>query len=402
MRPLLFLAHRIPYPPNKGDKVRSYHLLRHLAERYRVHLGAFVDAREDWAHAQTLRQWCAGLCLRPLHPRLKRLASARALLSGEALTLAYFRDRALAAWAAGTVRAAGVRHAVAFSSAMAQYVRGPAFAGVRRVVDMVDVDSEKWRAYGARRHGPMAWVYRREADRLLAFERTVAAEADATVFVSAEEAALFRSLAPEAAARVSCLDNGVDTAYFDPTRDYPNPYRAGERVLAFTGAMDYWANVDAVSWFAEAVFPRVRAGQPQARFYVVGARPSEAVRRLARLPGVQVTGAVADVRPYLRHARAAVAPMRIARGVQNKVLEAMAMNRPVIATPAAMEGIRVDRALCAGVTEDPAQMAILALKLLENGTDPDPDHEPDRTARAQVRARHDWDANLAALDALLD
>ncbi|MDQ2694247.1 MAG: TIGR03087 family PEP-CTERM/XrtA system glycosyltransferase, partial [Pseudomonadota bacterium] len=366
MDELLFLTHRLPYPPNKGDKIRSWHWLRHLSGRYRVHLGTFIDDPADWRYADAVRRCCGETCLVPLHPRRARLRSLTGLLRGEALTLAYYRSAALQGWIDGLLERTAVDRVLVFSSAMAQFVQGPRYRRLRRIVDFVDVDSAKWSQYALTRPWPMSAVYRREAGALLRFERMTAAAAAASVFVSAEEAALFRQLAPEAAATLA-IANGVDTDYFDPQRDYPDPYPAAAPVLAFTGAMDYWPNVDAVCWFAGAVLPLVRQALPQAQFYVVGARPAAAVRRLAARPGVTVTGAVADVRPYLAHAGAAVAPLRIARGVQNKVLEAMAMARPVLATRAAMDGILPCPDLQHLVADDPHRLAGQAVALLAEG-----------------------------------
>jgi sugar transferase (PEP-CTERM/EpsH1 system associated) len=394
--PLVLLAHRIPYPPDKGDKIRSYHLLRHLADRYRVHLGAFVDDPADWGHAEALRQHCAGLCLQPLPPRRARLRALSGLATGQPLTLPYYRDGAMRRWLRRTLAATGARRLVAFSAAMAQYAdeAGP---GCRRLLDLVDVDSDKWRQYGARHRGPAGWVYRREARRLRAFERRAAAAFDHTVLVSDAEAALFRGLAPEAADRIAAVENGVDTDRFHPGADYPDPYPAGSQPLVFTGAMDYWANVDAVSWFAESILPAIRAQRPEAVFYVVGARPVEAVRRLARLPGVEVTGRVPDTRPYLAHARLAVAPMRVARGIQNKVLEALAMARPVLATGPALDGLDVggDYPLVADASED---LARLATDWLAGSAG----EALGQRLCHWVRRRYEWDRQLDRLVQLLE
>ncbi|HEY9145132.1 MAG TPA: TIGR03087 family PEP-CTERM/XrtA system glycosyltransferase, partial [Thiobacillus sp.] len=324
---LLFLAHRIPFPPNKGDKIRSFHLLRHLSKHYAIHLGAFVDDPDDWQYQDALKPYCASIKLLPLlNPRRSRLASLSGLLTGEALTLPYYRNRELKRWAADLADSGKVTRGLAFSSAMAQFMP----AGLaRRVLDMVDVDSDKWMQYAPTQRWPLSWVYAREGRKLAAWEAQVAQDFDATLLVSCDEAALLQRRVPQACDRIGAFENGVDADYFSPARDYPNPYLPDVLGVVFTGAMDYWPNVDAVSWFAERVFPAVREAMPAAQFTIVGSRPTEAVLALARQPGVVVTGSVPDVRPYLAHAACAVAPLRIARGIQNKVLEAMAMARPV-------------------------------------------------------------------------
>ena len=187
------------------------------------------------------------------------------------------------------------------------------------------MDSAKWSQYANSRSWPLSAIFKREGARLLAFERAVANGTEASVFVTPAEAQLFRTLAPECSTRVHHAQNGVDTDYFSPAHELPNPFATDEDAIVFTGAMDYWPNVDAVTWFARDVLPTIATQRPRARFYIVGIAPTPAVQALAQDPRVVVTGRVPDVRPYLKHARVVVAPLRVARGIQNKVLEAMAM-----------------------------------------------------------------------------
>ncbi|MEO1766714.1 TIGR03087 family PEP-CTERM/XrtA system glycosyltransferase [Thiobacter aerophilum] len=396
MNDLLYLVHRIPYPPNKGDKIRSFHLLRHLARRHRVHLGAFVDDPADWAQAPALREWVRGeLCLRPLTRPRALLRSLTGFVTGEPLSLPYYRDGPMQRWVEARL-AAGVGQVLVYSSSMAPYVL--AHDGLRRVIDFVDIDSDKWRQYAARRPWPLSVLYRREAYRLFAFERQVALSFDAATFVSETEAALFCRLAPEVAAHVSAFSNGVDTDYFSPAEAGANPYPAGTQALVFTGAMDYWANVDAVCWFASQVWPSLHARHPAVVFYIVGARPTPAVQALARQPGVVVTGSVPDVRPWLAHAQAAVAPLRIARGIQNKVLEAMAMARATVVSPQALEGIRARPDEEVVVAEGAAEFLARLGELLD---DPARATAIGQRARARVLTDYGWDVHLARVDALL-
>ena len=222
-------------------------------------------------------------------------------------------------------------------------------------------------------------------------------EFDASLFVSREEAQLFKQSAPESAHKTGYFSNGVDTGYFSPEREYPNPYPQGEQALVFTGAMDYWPNVDAVRWFAEEIFPAIHAALPQTRFYIVGSRPTAGVRELARLPGITVTGTVADVRPYLAHARIAVAPLRMARGLQNKVLEAMAMAKTVLASPQAAEGIQATQGNELHVAANAEEFGRKILTLLAEKTY----DQMGKAARARILADYDWDSCLAQVDALL-
>lgn len=394
MDDLLLLVHRLPYPPNKGDKIRSWHLLRHLAARYRVHLATFVDDPDDWRHVDHVRKLCASSHFAPLNPRLARLRSLGALLSSRPMSLDYYRDRGTRHWVRQTLAARRIERIVVFSSPMAQYVQR--HDGARRIVDLCDVDSEKWRQYAQQRPWPANMMYGLEARRLLAYERKVAAASDAALFVSEPEAQLFATLAPESAARIGWYGNGVDTAYFAPDDVHVDPYSPGEQAIVFCGAMDYWPNVDAVQWFARDVLPAVLAREPHARFVIVGARPSPEVQALATLPGVTVTGTVPDVRPYVAHAALSVAPLRVARGIQNKVLEAMSMAKTVVLTPQALEGIEATPGRDVVVAHDaPSFVTAVCARLAAPGIH-------GAAARRLVERAYGWDARLAALDALLE
>lgn len=393
---LLYLVHRLPYPPNKGDKIASFNLLRFLSRHYEVLLGTFVDDPMDLEHIDALRRYCSDICAPVIDPRRARVASLRGLMTGEALSLPYLRHRQLKQWVDGLLASEAPRRIVIFSGPMAQYVSGQVPPDSITVFDMVDVDSEKWRAYGGQKRWPMSWLYRREADRLLAFERQMAAEFDGTVLVSREEAELFRRLAPESADKVTYRIQGVDSAYFDPSLSFDDPYPAGARVLVFTGAMDYWPNVDAVSWFVDQLLDGIRSRVPEVLFCIVGRHPAPEVRRLADHPGVWVTGDVPDVRPFLAHAHAAALTLRIARGIQNKVLEAMAMQLPVIATPDAMTGIQSCPGFDPTVSNDAERLQAAAIELLQAP------RRTEKAARACVLQRYDWDANLQRVGRLLE
>ncbi len=396
MDSLIFLAHRLPYPPNKGDKVRSYHFLKHLAERYRLFLGTFVDDPSDWKHVEALRPLCADIQVDAIVPWSKRARSATAFLSGEALTLPYFRSRKLRKWVEKIVPRERVTRAFAFSSPMAQYVLD--LPQVRCFVDFVDMDSAKWGDYALRRPWPVSALYKREALRLLAYERDVAARAEASIFVTEEEVKLFRKEVPDCAGRVIAIRNGVDSEYFSPSRNFESPFAPGERPIVFTGAMDYWPNIDAVMWFAREVLPRVRSRDPSVRFYVVGMNPDSSVRALASDPAAIVTGRVDDVRPYLQHARVVVAPLRVARGIQNKVLEAMAMAKPIVVAAASAVALSVRQGVELEVASEAHEFASKVLALM----DPVRGGHMGSLARSRVLRDYAWPASLNLLDALLE
>ena len=394
MRDLLFLSHRIPYPPDKGEKIRAWHFFLRLARMHRMHLGCFLDDPADRAHLVELRRHCADLKIVEIDRTRQKCLSVLRARPGQPLTLGYFASAELREWTRQKL-AGGIDRAFVYCSAMAPYLmQAP---GVRRVLDMVDVDSAKWADYAARAGWPARAVWAREAHTLLAFERKAAQDFDRTLFVSRAEAETFIRLAPEAAGRVGWMENGVDLETFSPAHDFPPPLPAGPACAVFTGSMDYWPNVDAVTWFADAVLPLIRARHPGLRFAIVGANPAPAVRRLAEREGIVVTGRVADVRPYVAHAALVVAPLRIARGIQNKVLEAMAMGRPVIATPQAHEGLRAEPGRELLVGADAPALAALAAEVLDG-------HHAALGAagRAAVLRDHAWAATLAGLDGLFE
>jgi sugar transferase (PEP-CTERM/EpsH1 system associated) len=395
MANVLYLVHRMPYPPNKGDKVRSYHLLRHLAAKHRVWLGSFVDDADDEPHVKTLRQWCVDLHLARLHPRSARLQSLPALLGDEPLTLRYYRDAGLAQWVKAVAARERLDAVVVFSSSMVQYAEG---LGVPVLIDFVDVDSAKWTQYADHHRWPLSWVYRREGERLLAYERAVALRVARSFFATAQEAELFRRLAPECTAQVDWFGNGVDADFFAPDAARPSPFPSGEIPLVFTGAMDYWPNVDAVTWFAREALPALRARWPALRFHVAGRSPAPAVLALAG-DAVNVTGTVPDVRPYLQHAAVVVAPLRLARGIQNKVLEAMAMARPVVASAACVQPIAARPGVELIAAGDAADYVREVDALLRDATRAG---AIGAAGRAAVLRTHSWPAQLATLDRHLD
>lgn len=392
---ILYLTHRIPYPPNKGDKLRSFNLLRKLSERHRVFLGAFIDCAEDWDAVPVLRTWCEEVFALRLIPSLVRAWSLRGLLSGEALSVCYYRRARLRRWVRQVIAAQDIRTAVVFSGPMAQYLDAPALQ--RRIIDFCDVDSAKWREYAARHRWPLSWLYRREGRRLLAFELRMAQQADHSLLTTDDEVRLLVDALPELGERVAALQNGVDAEFFDPARAGATPYPPGATVLVFTGVMDYWPNVDAVTWFAREILPALRESHPNLRFCIVGMNPTAEVRSLAREAGVTVTGRVDDVRPWLAHATLGVAPLRIARGVQNKVLEAMAMARPVVVTPAAAMGLSGRSGEVFLAAEDAAGFRGAIESLLRDASRRE---AMGKAAREHILSHYSWEANLAALDEL--
>jgi sugar transferase (PEP-CTERM/EpsH1 system associated) len=402
MPDLLFLMQRLPYPLIKGEKVRNWHILNYLTKWYDIHFGCLIDDPADFQHIDTVKALCASMYTAPLDRRRAKLTCATGLLTGEPLSVTFFRDRGLRHWVEDIVKRVQPEMTFVNSSNMAPYILDLPRTG-KRVVELGDVDSEKFRSYSETAGLPLRQVYRREWRLVEQLERRVALESDYSVLVTEAEASLFRSKVPEAADKIVGISCGVDHRYFDPSHEYPAPFDpAAGPAFVFTGTMDYLPNIDAVTWFATKVLPIIRGTLPNARFLIVGSHPPDEVKRLAKHDGITVTGRVADVRPYIHHATAAVAPMRIARGIQNKVLEAMAMGKAVIVTSGALEGIDATPGREVILADEPSAFANAAIRLSGAGGVPTPEALAfGQAARRLILERYDWDACLSGFDDLM-
>ena len=385
---VLYVTHRLPFPPDKGDRIRNYHVLRELARRAEVSLVALADEPVPPASHEALAALCAAVAVVPVGRRMRWVRAARSAAGGASLSEGLFHSatarRLIANWANRQPFAA----AVVSAAPLAGYLRDPGLASARRVVDLVDVDSQKWYDFAVAANGPRRWLYRFEGRRVRQLEAALAGWAAAVTVVSQAEATVYDAFTQPGTATVAT--NGVDLDYYAPVpADTPVT-----QALAFVGAMDYLPNVDAATWFVRAVWPLVRAEFPAAEFRVVGRTPAPAVRALATVPGVVVTGSVPDVRPFVASASAAVVPMRLSRGLQNKVLEAMAMAKPVIAGPAALAALTVQpgRHVLTATTPADWQAAIRIVF-----ASPDTRAALGREGRGYVEAHHRWESCLSPL-----
>lgn len=398
---ILFLAHRAPWPPDRGDRIRSWHMLDALTRLAPVHVAALVDSAADAELARPmLTARSKSLALFERRPN-RAVAAAKAFARGWPISVEMFADARLATHVKSLMAGGTITHIVGFSSQMAQYV--PANFPGRFVMDFVDVDSAKFTAYAAedRWSDPMRHVHAYEGRALRRWEREVAARASLGLFVSQAEADLFKALPGIPRARIRALGNGIDLARFDPAATFGRLSAAdrGEGALiVFTGQMDYRPNVEAVSQFARTALPAIRRHHPSARFAIVGRSPSAEVLALAALPGVIVTGEVPDTRPWLAAADVVVAPLSVARGVQNKLLEAMAMARPVVASRAAAEGIDARPGRDLIVADDTELAAEAVVELLD---DPALARKIAQAGRARMVARSGWDSAMAPLADML-
>lgn len=443
---MLFLVHRIPYPPNRGDRIRSFHILDFLARRAEVALGFLTEETPSAEALQALKERCGWIGWARWGRWQRWLRAACWFAAGRTITEGLFASRKLRGQLRGWLQEHRPDAVLVFCSSMMQYVHLPGLENVRIVVDLVDVDSQKWLDYAGLSRGWRRWVYQLEGRRLRRLERWIGQRAAAVLLTTPHEAAIYRQIAPEA--HIQVLLNGVDTEYFHPgvSPDWLGGQQVAEQKTApagresalagcrsslgtapqgvgghhagqsspqsgagstisskarcvFVGALDYQANIDGLQWFCQEVWPLVRQQRPDAQFIVVGSNPTGAVFRLAeQTAGIQLVGPVPDVRPYLSEAEIVVVPLRVARGIQNKVLEALAMGKPVVASPQALEGLALQVGREAELAHHPSQWAE---KLLQLWADPFRRTTLGQAGRRFVETHHQWDQVLQPLGQVL-
>ncbi len=371
-------------------------MLKHLNEHFDVHLGFFIDDANDMQYVDELKSYCRSLHYAVLKKPIGMLKGLTGFLTNKPITLPYYSSASMSHWVSEVVEREDINKILVFSSAMAQFVESNHYQDKTRVLDFVDIDSDKWQQYAKNLSGVKKWFYGREARTLAAYEKAMAARFDASVFVSDDEAAMFQSMLPSHLAnRVSGIKNGVDVDFFDAHAVDQSIDGMNQNAIAFTGAMDYWANINAITWFVDNAWPLVKKSVPDTQLYIVGSNPSQEVLKLDNGKDIFVTGRVEDVRPYIKQAKVSIAPLRIARGIQNKVLEALSMGRPIVLTSMAATGIMDDSRDGYCVTDDPKLFAEQVSSLLGR----DDKHYEDN--RQFVVEAFSWAAEIGEFSALL-
>lgn len=355
---VLFLTHRLPYAPNRGDRLRAYHTLHWLRDHASVELVALVHDDEEAGHVDEVRAFVSHVTALRV-PRIRNyLRACAALPTATPVTHTLLSAAGVGSTLTQIVKLRRPDVVFAFGSGMAQFALAPPLSAIPLILDLVDVDSRKWHDLAAVSRPPLSWVYRREARTLGAFEARASSEAVATLVVNEREAALARELAP--AANVQVIANGIELERLQP----PGPPGDNERVV-FCGVMNYAPNDQGMRWFVTEVWPTVRRERPRATLAIVGADPQRSLQALCAADSrIELTGRVPDVRPWLWESAVSIAPLHVARGVQNKALEAMAAGLPIVATSAVAEGLPADAAPALTVADQAPQFAQAVIDLL--------------------------------------
>jgi polysaccharide biosynthesis protein PslH len=390
---ILYLAHRIPYPPNKGEKTRCFHQLRFLAARHSIDLFCFADSDVEAKGSQELGAYCRSVYVETLLPRTGYMRSATRLLGELPSSVAYYDSPAMHRAVQEALRATKYDLVFVYCSSMAQFIPLPTKAPT--VIDFVDADSAKWSQYARAGSFPYSWLYGREGSSLARYEKKIAVEFDLSIVTTPLEAA---DLGGGGCRSVEVVPNGVQSAAMNGSAETSEEIRREQPYALFVGTMSYRPNADAVIYFSEEIFPLIQKRHPELRFLIVGRDPTPAVRSLARRPGVFVTGSVPDVHKYLAGAAVTVAPFRIAQGVQNKVLEALVAGVPVVLTSRPARAVGGPAAEILLVADSPEEFAAKVQSVLEN-----PEfRRRSLEAAPKLQELLAWEPKLARMEELLE
>ncbi len=395
MRPrVLYITHRVPWPPDRGDRIRTWNILRYLSGQADVDLACLADEPVADATLAELKRVTRRLAIVSHEGKKRYAAGLISLMAGRTVTEGLFDCAELRTVLRDWDQSAQYDAVMASSSGIARYLHAP-FVNQRttRWVDLIDVDSQKWMDYSRAARFPMSLVYGTEGRRLRRVEQRLAESCDQLLVVSEAERDLFRSFCNTE--RIAAVGNGVDAQYFSPL----SGTAVDDYSCVFVGVMNYKPNADAVIWFTKNVWPQIRAKYPTAVFRIVGKSPGSEVQALASTPGVEVTGSVPDVRPWLHRSTCAVVPLKIARGVQNKVLEAMSCGRPVICSPAPLQGLMAEPGLHLLKADSTNEWVETISHLFEDRT---AQQELGMAGAAFVQLNHSWNHCLSSLDRMFD
>jgi polysaccharide biosynthesis protein PslH len=387
---ILYVCHRVPYPPQRGGKIRPFNMISHFSKKHEVTVASLARSREEFEESKGLERHCKELICERVTPLA---AGARMLLRTPTripFSMGYFFSPRLKSRIEAAVARERFDFVFVHCSSVAQYVAD--IHGIPKILDFGDMDSQKWLIYGQLRTFPLSLAYTLEGKKLEAEERRLSPLFTVNTCTTQEELATLRGFGTGVPS--DWFPNGVDHAYFAPSAEPYDP-----DLISFIGRMDYYPNQEAMFRFCKSTLPLIREQRPQTKLVIIGANPSAQIKQLANLPGVSVTGSVPDVRPHVTRSAVNVAPLRIARGTQNKILESMAMGVPVVTSDVAARGVDAvpgEHLLCATTPMEESQ-ALLSLL-----SDPSRRKRFSEAGRARVLSHHDWRASMRRLDGIVE
>lgn len=388
---ILYVCHRFPYPPKRGGTIRPFNMIRHLAQSHEVTVCSLTRSAQQTHDAQGIAPFCSEFYLGQVDDRVQTMRMVATLPTPLPASASFFHSNALNRQIRRLL--AGQRFDLVFvhCSSVAHYVEH--VEGIPKILDFGDMDSQKWLEYAQHKPFPLSVGYWWEGTRLKAEEKRLARRFELCTTITRAEHQTLLDYGVETPS--DWFPNGVDNSFFKPLEDVAYD----PETIVFVGRMDYFPNQQCMFDFCADVLPLLKARRPQIKLQIVGAEPSPAVRKLAGIPGVTVTGSVLDVRPFVTRAALTVAPLRIARGTQNKILEAMAMGIPVVASNIAAAGVDAEPGQHLLTADSPADMCEQILRVLDN---PDERARLSRAGRARVLSNHAWPNSMKRLDAIIE
>jgi polysaccharide biosynthesis protein PslH len=387
---ILYVCHRFPFPPKRGGKIRPFNMIRHLHASHDVTVASLARSRAEAEEGRGIAQYCSRYEVALVSGPLQTARMIARLPTPVPSSFGYFHSPALARRIGHLLRTTAFDVIFVHCSSVAHYVSRA--ANVAKILDFGDMDSQKWLDYGRLRPFPLNLGYRLEGIKLVAEEKRLARAFDVCTATTRAEWNTLEGYATGAV--TDWFPNGVDSDYFAPTGESYDP-----DTISFIGRMDYYPNQECMIGFCRDVFPLIRERRAGARLVIVGADPSAEIRELAEIPGVTVTGSVPDVRPWLKTSAVMVAPLRIARGTQNKILEAMAAGVPVVTSAAAAGGVDAVAGTHLQVADTPADIADATLRMM---SDPAARQRFAMAGRARMLSHHAWDKSMQRLDRIIE
>lgn len=386
---ILFVCHKFPYPPNKGEKIRSYNIIKYLGKRHKVFLYTLYTEKRELTGLDELKKHCYSTGPYRINRFLSYLRAALYLFSAYPFTFGFFFSSRMKRDIKRCISRDSIDIVFASSSSTAQYIWN--IKNKKKMIDFIDVDSLKWENYAKVAHGPLKFIYSMEAGRLRAWEDRINRDFDVSIVTTEKERSNLEAVSAGGKDKIRVLENAVNSGYFS--------YREGlfdRKAVIFTGQMDYQPNIDTVTYFFSAILPLIKKRYPDLPFYIVGRNPDPSIRRICK--DAVITEEVEDIRVYLNKASIFVAPFRIAHGVQNKILEAMAFGLPVVASKQAAQGLHAAPQRDVVVADDPQDFAEKVIELLDNR---EKFESMARNARTYIEEYHNWEKNLNGLDLMI-